>query len=113
MNPNKSYDDYVEMLARRGLEAGASTRDVAEASIIDTYDVDEEKALLYSLEPFADDPAEDTRLWPKDVITGSNRQLIPKQPNDLRELAVELLVIDTYQGRMAIENDTARPWGEA
>lgn len=107
------YADFVRMVARNALEREASPQFVAERMIVDTANVGDEKALLHSAEPFVDEPRVQTRLWPKDVLTGAEHDLIASQPDDLRDLAVDVFTHDLYDAMMGIENDTATPWGEA
>jgi len=107
---HSEYRDFVRMVARNNLDRdGSGPRSVAESAIVDTENVGDEKTLLFSLEPYADDPRTQTKLWPGDVLTGAGRAPYhASQPDDLRELAVEVLTADLYSAMLQIENTVLR-----
>lgn len=100
------YQEFVETVAKNALRLGESPRVAAESVIISTENVGDKKAINHSAEPFVDDPASQTRIWPKDVIGGRDHELLSGQPDDLRGLAVALLKSDLYKEMMEIENET-------
>lgn len=103
MSPDE-YHAYVTMLAENGLQMGESPRFVARASIIYPERVEDEQTVLFSAEPFVDDPSTQTRLWPKDVLLGTENDWSSVHCNNLRSLAVEVLVKDLYTQYERIEN---------
>lgn len=89
------YWNFVEMIVEN--RQGLSPRTLATKVIVAPVNQKDEKLLLMSAGPFIDDDVQNfTRLWPGDVITGRSHEYpFPADlPDDLRELAVELLARD-------------------
>lgn len=103
---SESYKAFVRMVAENTLRMEESPRTAAQHVVIATETVGDEMAIRFSAAPFVDDPKTDVRLFPKDVIKGTSRDLKAHHPEDLREMAVELIKQDIYQAMMEIENDT-------
>jgi hypothetical protein len=93
-----SYGQFVEMLAANNVERdGSPAEHVAEVAIIDTENLEGTTTLRFSLEPYADDPATETRVWPKDIIKAaewSPEDINPDGKLSLRDLAVYILATD-------------------
>jgi hypothetical protein len=100
---NPEYAEYVRMLAENGLKAGESPRTVARSSVIYPIVVGDEQTVSFHT-PYVDDQATQTRLWPKDIISGTDRDWSDTRADTLRELAVEILVADLYDAYKAIEH---------
>lgn len=97
---NEEYREYVNTLAHAGLDMDMGPREAANVAIVDTENVGDEKALLFGGIHGME------RLWPKDIITGTDQELTRQHPTPLRGLAVEILVSDLYEKMMDIENKT-------
>lgn len=93
MNRNE-YEDYVEMLARNGKRMGECPETVAQVATIAVTNMGTSKTFRFAAEPYVDDPVEQTRLWPKDVLLNSQRALDASKPDELRDLAVAVLADD-------------------
>lgn len=106
MDSEAYYQAFVSMLARNGLDMGESPRTIAETAVVAPAPVGDEVTVCFSAEPFVDQPSAQTRLWPKDVITGTDRDWHSMSGETLREIAVEIVKADVYGAMMGIENDT-------
>lgn len=106
MDTEAYYHTFVQMVARNGLDMGESPRTIAETTVIAPVKVGDEMTVRFNAAPFVDQPSAQTRLWPKDVITGTDRDWHATSGDTLREIAVEIVTADVYEAAMGIENDT-------
>lgn len=99
------YDEWVYSIAQTAIEMDETASQAAKVCIVATENVGDEKALLGGAEPF-----EQTRAWPSDVISyGGGAYFDADQPDDLRDLAVDILKTDIQTAK--IEHERTRSDG--
>lgn len=94
------YRGWVAMIAQNAVTMGdeESPTTVADQMIVDVSNVSStDPTLTFSAEPYVDDPATQTRVYPKDVLAVHSPDELPRQCETYRDAAVHLLARDLEQ----------------